>query len=435
MSTAMIIVLIAFVGTLILQAVFPNRRQVIVVAGCAICAMLAVGSGATEMKQLWQHVPWNVVAILVALSLFTQLVLPSNIMGFLAVKASGLSRGKEARLLWVFPAMMFVLSGTVNNLAAMNVVLPVVLAILAILSPQQRYLDMLLASLLVACNLGGASTPIGDFPAILLMGHGGVSFTVYLIWALPVCIVILGLVQLAFYGLHRIRAVERTAFEESLAVATIQKLYRRTEIDWPKLIPALLVFAGMFVFWMIGAAPDLVCLVGVGALLVLSRKRGESAIRNQIEVEPVVFLISLFVMIAAVTSTGILDVLVQPIVGLSDSPQLMLAVFMITAGVLTGLFSAGPSMAALLPVADVLTEYLPPEPVYVGLALAVCAGSSLFITAATSGVLAQEYVDASGMATNDGRRASFGFLQFLPYGALSFMIILTSGIAYVVVRT
>ena len=432
LSTA--ILLLAFVATIVLQAIRPRRRLVIVLAGCAACAVIATGTGKTTMVQLWKDVPWNVIAILVSLGLFTQVVLPSNLMGYLALKVSSFSKGRESRLLWAFPAMMFILSGTVNNLAAMNVILPVLLATLKILAPQQRYVDMLLAALLVACNLGGAATPIGDFPAILLMGHGGVEFTTYLVWAGPACVGILLLVLIAFLLLHGDKSQNcRSTFEETLAVATVAKLYRKTRIRWSILVPSILVFIGMCVCWVVGVDPALVCMVGIGILLIASGERGEKTIRTGIEVEPVVFLICLFIMIAAVTATGILEVLTQPILQLSSTPKLMLVVFLLAAGGLTGLFSAGPSMAALLPIATVLTRFLPSEPVYVGLALAVCAGSSLFITAATSGVLAQEQVEWSGLITQDGHRAQFGFLRFLPYGAMSFCIILSAGIGYVLV--
>lgn len=432
MTPATTLLVVTFVGTIILQAIKPDLRMAIVLTGSALCASIAVGTGSSTMNELWNGIPWNVVSILIALSLFTQAVLPSNAMGVLALKASGFCKGRESRILWVFPVMMFVLSGIVNNLAAMNVILPVLLATLKILAPSQKYVDLLLAALLVACNLGGAATPIGDFPAILLLGSGGIEFSTYLVWASPACVVILVAVLLAFTWLYsRSEKKGSSSFEELLAVETVSKLYRATKIRWSVLVPALVIFVSMFVCWTVGIAPDLVCLVGIGVLLVSSGQKGEQTLRTKLEVEPVIFLVCLFIMIAAVAATDVLSVATAPIMSLSHSPKLMLVAFLVTAGVLTGLFSAGPSMAALLPIATVITEHLPSESVYVGLALAVCAGSSLFITAATSGVLAQEQVNAGELVSQDGTRIQFGFFSFLPYGVMSFLVILTLGIGYV----
>ena len=47
--------------------------------------------------------------------------------------------------------------------------------------------------LLVSCNLGGAASPIGDFPAILLLGQGSMTFSAYLACAGPPTLVALAL--------------------------------------------------------------------------------------------------------------------------------------------------------------------------------------------------------------------------------------------------
>ena len=68
--------------------------------------------------------------------------------------------------------------------------------------------------------------------------------------------------------------------------------------------------------------------------------------------------------------------------------------------------------------------------VYVGLALSVCAGSSLFLTATTSGPLAQALTERAKLVDPDGRPLRFGFLEFLPAGLLGFAIIQTVAIAW-----
>jgi hypothetical protein len=100
------------------------------------------------------------------------------------------------------------------------------------------------------------------------------------------------------------------------------------------------------------------------------------------------------------------------------------------AGLVTGLFSAGPSMAALLDVAQVLATRLPPTAVYVGLALSVCAGSSLLLTAATSGPMAQILTERARIHDPEGNPIRFGFLEFLPVGIRAYLFIQGVAIAY-----
>jgi len=159
-------------------------------------------------------------------------------------------------------------------------------------------------------------------------------------------------------------------------------------------------------------------------------RTGERLVRGRVDVEAVLFLLSLFVMVSSVRQSGVFAAIGQGLTGLPVPAVTQLVIFLVMAGVLTGLFSAGPSMAALLDVAAVLAKSLPPTAVYVGLALSVCAGSSLFLTAATSGPMAQILTERANLRDEDGRPVRFGFFEFLPVGVVGFAIILSVGIVY-----
>jgi len=332
-------------------------------------------------------------------------------------------------------AGMFFVSGLVNNLTALVLVLPPVLVLLQLMGADRRYAVWLLGSLLVACNLGGAATPIGDFPAILLLGNGSLDFGNYLVHALPAAG--LGLIALLFITnilIQPARGMADDRLSRRLSVVVMDRLYRRVRVDASILVPAAIMLLAMVVAWTsipqsTGVTPDLICWLGVIAALLSRARLGERLVRTRVDVEATLFLLSLFIMVGAVRHTGVFSDISLWLTGLELPGQAKLAVFIAVAAVLTGVFSAGPSMAALLEVAPALTTTMPKTAVYVGLALGVCAGSSLFLTAATSGPLAQAMTERAGIVTADGKPLRFGFAEFLPIGLLSFTIILSIGIA------
>lgn len=67
--------------------------------------------------------------------------------------------------------------------------------------------------------------------------------------------------------------------------------------------------------------------------------------------------------------------------------------------------------------------------VYIGLALSVCAGRSLLLTAATSGPMAQALTERAALRGEDGALVRFGFFEFLPVGLLSFLVIQATALA------
>jgi Na+/H+ antiporter NhaD/arsenite permease-like protein len=420
--------------TLLVQALLPRFRLLTVTAGAALSCLAAALAGVGTTAEILAAVPWQVIVILVALGLLSELLVHSRVFGVLAAAAARRTAGHPGRLITTFAVGMYVISGLVNNLTALLLVLPVLLIVLKLSGVGQRYVSWTVGVLLVACNLGGAASPIGDFPAILLLGSGSMGFVSYLTHAAPptavALLVLLAIVRLA---VRPDRDVDPSPLGRELSVAVVSRLYRNVRIDFRRFVPPAAALAAMLVAWTVIPAtgrvgPELIAWLGGAAALVAAPRLGERLVRDRVEVEAVLFLLALFIMVEAVRRTGLFDALARAITGLPIAPELQLVAFLALAGVVTGLVSAGPSMAALLEVARTLAATLPPAAVYVGLALSVCAGSSLLLTAATSGPLAQALTERADLRDETGAPIRFGFFQFLPVGLLSFTVILASAI-------
>jgi Na+/H+ antiporter NhaD/arsenite permease-like protein len=160
----------------------------------------------------------------------------------------------------------------------------------------------------------------------------------------------------------------------------------------------------------------------------------ENIVRRETDIESALFLASLFSMVFAVETTGVLKLIGEHLAGLSAQPVICISALMVTTGLSTALFSAGPAMGAMLPIAKQVAPLYPEGTVYIGLALSVCAGSSFLLTAATSGPLTQTLVERFNLITNENQPAQFGFWTFLPYGVLSFVIIQVCAIAWTLIQ-
>ncbi len=424
------------VAALVAQAALPARRLLVVSAGAALASLAAALTGTGTAPQLLAEVPWDVIVILVALGLLSQLFVASGVFGVLALGVSRWSRARPRRVVLLFAVGMYAVSGLVNNLTALLLVLPVLLILFKLLGVTQRYTSWALALMLVSCNLGGAATPIGDFPAILLLGRGSMQFDDYLVRALPVTAVALAVLLGGVMVFVRPgKTLDGSPLAARLTLATMGALYRNVGVDWRRLLPPALLLGAMLAAWLFvpresGVTADLVAWLGAGAALLLAGALGERLLRTRVDVEATLFLLSLFVMVGAVRRSGLFGDIAQVLQDLPIPPLAQLGVFFVAAGLLTGVFSAGPSMAALLEVAERLAQQHPPAAVYVGLALSVCAGSSLFLTAATSGPLAQALTERAQLRDPDGRLIRFGFMQFLPAGLLSFAVIQAVGLVW-----
>lgn len=436
MKTPQVVASALLIVTLLLQAVRPQQRLLVVTLGAGLAALSTSLAGLGTAAQLLSDVPWDVLVILVALGLLTQVFVESRVFGVLAAASARRSGAEPMAVLLLFAGVMYLVSALANNLTALLLVLPVLLTLLGLLTVDQRYLRWTLGILLVSCNLGGASSPIGDFPAILLLGQGSMSFTAYLACAAPPTVVALLLLLLVVQvAVRPARGLEADPLARRVSVAVMGALHRNVRLDGRAFSVPALALGAMLAAWVVvpresGLTPELIAWLGVGVALLASPARGEHLLRRGVDVEATLFLLCLFVMVAAVRRTGVFQEVAAGLAGLPLSPVLQLVLFLLLAGLLTGLFSAGPSMAALLDVATSLAQRLPPHAVYVGLALSVCAGSSLFLTAATSGPMAQALTERAGLRDAEGRPLHFGFAEFLPVGLLCFAVIQAVAIAW-----
>lgn len=428
---------LVLVLALVAQALLPRFRLLIVMSGAALSCAGAAFWGVASVSTIFAGVPWNVLLILVALGLFTERLAATQLFGLASVALVRIARAQPVALLVLSVLGTYFVSSIVNNLTALMVLLPVLLTVFALSGVSQRYAVWALGALLVACNLGGAATPIGDFPAVLLLGRGTMSFERYLVDAAPVTllgvtILLLGVV----IGVRPARDVPVSPLAQRLTLMTLSQLYRGVRLDWALLAPCLAALLGMMIGWLVlperwGISPEMVAWLGAGVTLLARPGEGEAVLKRSVDVESALFLLALFLMVAVVRETGLFVSVAQMLVKAPVGYEGQVMIFLIAAAVMTGLFSAGPSMAALLEVADALTVNHASDPIYIGLALAVCAGSSLFLTAATAGPLMQTLVERAGLRDLKGNRLSFGFREFLPVGIFGF----TSILVLAIVRT
>jgi len=418
------------VVTLVIQAIWPRYRLLVVLGGAGASCLATSVLGLGHAAQLLSDVPWDVLVILVGLGLVSEVLVESRVFGVMAMRACRWSGADPRKISLLFAVGMYSHGGLVNNLTALLLILPMLLGLYKLVGVTQRYVTWSIGLLLVACNLGGAATPIGDFPAVLLLGGGKMTFTAYLVRALPTTLVgLVILVTLVVYGVRPERGLSKSPVSAAITVDTMTALYRNVRVDRRMLVPAAAALSAMIVADK-GATPELICWIGAGAALLVRPSLGERLIRRKVDMEAVLFLLGLFVMVVAVRRSGVFGSVARGLVALPIPPVAQLVVFVLSAGLLTALFSAGPSMASLLEVGDVLARVHPPNAVYVGLALGVCAGSSLFTTAATSGPLAQALTERADLRDAEGRPLRFGFVEFLPVGILSFVVIEAIAIGY-----
>ena len=400
-------------------------------------AVFAVAKG-IPLKQITSNFQYDVLVILITMELFTGLVAETGIMQRLALKLAVFSGGEKRRCLVLFSLLMFFVSAFLNNITAVMMVLPVIFVLFRALQLDRRYVGIFFSCLLVMSNTGGASSPIGDFPAVIIMTSGITTFTDYLFRAFPVFLLTSVLVAAVWRT-----AVKRESGGEAsrtLAVEFLQSRYKYTKVRKDMLIVLGVIFLAMFLAWSFvpqeTVPPEVIALLGYVTAAAVAAKKGID-VKQIIDMKSVLTIASFLFLAAVVSASGYLSTAAQYLQSVIGDQKILLLVLMLMTSVISGLFSAGPAAAAMMPIiVDLCSTSFAAQTHWVAVAYAasICAGSSMFLWSATAGFILSGKIDEAQLEENGtGKICRWKIPDYLKFGLVNYAIQMSVAVAAVLI--
>jgi Na+/H+ antiporter NhaD/arsenite permease-like protein len=167
---------------------------------------------------------------------------PTGVYTWLAIRASQLSKGRPLAIVWSLAITTAVLSAFLDNLTTVLLMVPITFLLADALDIDPIPLVVIE---IVASNIGGTATLIGDPPNILIAGATGLSFTAFIVNLAPVAavtfVLVTGGLYLVFRRQLRVAPEARRRVMDIDARTSIEDLdeLRRT---LPVLVGTILVF-------------------------------------------------------------------------------------------------------------------------------------------------------------------------------------------------
>jgi Na+/H+ antiporter NhaD/arsenite permease-like protein len=385
-------------------------------------ATLIVLTQTIDQEHAIEAVDWNTIGLLAGMMLMVKLTETTGVYTWVAIRAGQLSKGRPLAVVAALAVTTAVLSAFLDNVTTVLLVVPITFLLADTLDVD--VLPLVIIEI-VASNIGGTATLIGDPPNILIAGHTGLSFGAFIANLAPIVIVTLAVVIPGLYLVFRSRLrIAPEARERMMQLDARRSIEDAAEAKRtvPILVATILAF---FAHKALGIEPATVALAGASVMLLVTRQSVEEALSG-IEWSTLFFLIGLFVMVGALEATGALDEVTEGIASVTDGDRTaeLLGIMWVSA-IGSGLVDNIPFTAAMIPVVDSLGGGQEDAYWWV-LALGACFGGNATIVAAAANVA------ASGMAANSGR--PIGFLHFLKYGLAVTAVSLILATGYVMVR-
>src|SRR5918998_2951498 len=184
-TVALFVLVLVFIGGEL------AHRTVVALVGAA----LIIAFGIVEQHEAaTEYVDWNTIGLLAGMMIMVSVLDKTGLFRYLAIKSAQWGKARPTRILIFLSVVTAVLSAFLDNVTTVILMVPVTFLIADALGVSP--LPFLLAQVM-ASNVGGAATLIGDPPNILIGSAAGLSFIDFVYNLTPVVLLTLP-VLLAF---------------------------------------------------------------------------------------------------------------------------------------------------------------------------------------------------------------------------------------------
>lgn len=390
------------------------HRTVVALLGAAAMVI----SGVLNQDQAIAGIDFNTIALLAGMMVIIAITRRTGVFEFIAIWAAKRARAEPIGILILLALVTAVFSAFLDNLTTVLLVVPVALLIVDKLkvSPYP-----FLFSQILAANIGGTATLIGDPPNILIGSATHLSFNDFLLQLGPIALLLLGLVLLVFYGIWG-RSLQTTPELK----ARVMRFDERGSLRDVKLLRQSLIVLGLVIFGFVvgeqfAIAPGTTAMSGAALLLLLTGigedRRGQAeqvrVALEEVEWSALFFFIGLFVIVHGVQSTGLLGYLAGVLMeATGGDPMITAFTTLWLSALVSAVIDNIPFVATMIPLVHSMEAGLggmaAAEPVWWSLALGACLGGNGTLIGAAANVM------VAGLAERAGTPISFA--RFLLIG-------------------
>jgi len=364
-------------------------------------------------------VDFNVIFLLAGMMIIANILAKTGIFQWLAVEAVRRAEGRPYRLLVMICVITAFASAFLDNVTTVVLMTPVTFFIADRLGADPK---PFLISQILASNIGGTATLIGDPPNIIVGSRLGKDFGDFLVNVGPVAVVALAAyLALARWLFRRELAAARAAFEP----VDIERLVtEERRIEDPRLMRLGLTVLGLTVVGFILARPlglegATIALGGAVVLMILA-KEDVHAILREVEWPTLLFFVGLFIIVGAVVRTGLIRDLASSVLLLTGERSDVAALLVIwMSGILSAVIDNIPYTITMVPLVEELGQHVAIEPLIWALVIGADFGGNATIVGASANVV------VSSMSETRGHPISFG--SYLRYGVPATLLTMVIG--------
>lgn len=417
---AAVISVVVFV--LVMTAIVTEKvhRTVAALAG----AMILLLTHVLGFEEAIHHVDFNTLGVLLGMMLFVGVVKNSGLFEYVAIKATKIAKGDPWRIMMAFILITAVFSAMLDNVTTVLLIAPMTITITRILNvdPMPFLMTQILAS-----NIGGTSTLIGDPPNIMIGSSAHLSFVDFIANDGPAVAIILAAVIIIMKFIYgRKMTVDPLAIEQVMQLDEGKAIKDRSLLH-KSLFMIVIVAVGFVIHGSLGVESSVVALTCACTLIIIGRQKVEDIV-FEVEWPTILFFLGLFMVVGGMVETGVIKRLADLMIdATAGHPVMAMLVLLWGSAILSSILDNIPFVATLIPLVIMMGEGgVDVGPLWWAISLGACLGGNGTLIGASANVV------VASISGKNGHPITFASYFKIGFPIMIVTLIISTG--YMLVR-
>lgn len=396
MVTQQIVAIAIFLITMAAIITDKIHNTVAAISGAALLILTHVLS----IEDAVEAVDVETICILVGMMLLVAVIKNSGIFEYIAIKSAKLAKGRPWPIMVTFIIITALLSSMLDNVTTVLLVGPMTLAITDILkvNPIPYIVTQIMAS-----NIGGTATLIGDPPNIMIGSAAHLSFVDFICNTGFAILFVIIISILCFQIIYKKQlSVDNNAIQKVMLLDE-KKAIKNRRLMIESIIVIVIVAVSFIFHDQLGLQSCTIAITAACVMLLIGGQDPEDIILS-IEWPTILFFIGLFIVVGGLKKVGVITMLANGLISVTGGNVMvtMLVILWVSA-IVSSFLDNIPFVATLIPmILTMQSKGIDTAPIWWALSLGACLGGNGTLIGASANVV------LSGISKNHGYPISFG---------------------------
>lgn len=381
------------------------HRTIVAMIGGLLMVML----GIVDQETAIHHIDFNTLGLLIGMMIIVSITAETGLFRYIAVLAAKKAKGEPVRIMVSLVLITAMGSAFLDNVTTVLLMVPVTFSI----TRQLRVSPIpFLITQIIASNIGGTATLIGDPPNIMIgSAVKELTFMAFILNLAPIAVIIMAVIIPIFIRVFRKQIQTAPELKQSIMELDEKDVLTDRRLLNTCLAVLGLTILGFFLHQLLHLESATVALAGAFLLLLLTGEHAMEEALTKVEWTTIFFFTGLFVLVSGLVETGVIAKLAARAIELTGGNLVASSMLVLWLSAIASAFLDNiPFVATMIPMIQEMgrmgVNNL--EPLWWSLALGACLGGNGTLIGASANLI------VAGMSGKEGY--PIRFVQYLKFG-------------------